>query len=417
MSHADTAGEWRQSGLFVPLTALGLTCAPTTLPVYTLGVFVLPFAAAFGWGRGQVQAAILFSTGLGVLGAPLAGAMVRRFGVRRTVLSGLAGLGLSILVAAAQTGALWQLYLAYALMATLGAGSGGVAWTTLISHRFAKSRGLALGLALSGTGLCAAVMPQIAVYGVALGGWRGGYLLLATVCLIVVLPACWALLPRDNAPAAPDPNAQRRALPGVSAGTAVRHWRFWALGLATACIYVVLGGIAPNLVPAMHDIGVDGRAAASIMGWFGMAVVLGRIVVGALIDRIWAPIVAAVVLVLAAIGCLALQATPDRRMVTAAVVLIGLATGTELDVLGYLTSRYFGLADYARIYGRLFVFVAATAGAGPMIFGRFFDVSGSYTLPLRGSAVLLCIGAAGLLCLGRFPAQFVASAKPENACL
>lgn len=120
-------GEWRSSGHLVAITAAGLTCAPTTLPPYTIGVFVAPFAHDFGWSRGEIQTAILFSTGLGVLCAPMAGAMIRRFGIRITILSGLAGIGVACLCGAAMHGALWQLYLVYALMALLGAGAGGVA--------------------------------------------------------------------------------------------------------------------------------------------------------------------------------------------------------------------------------------------------------------------------------------------------
>ena len=48
---ASATDEWRRGWHLVALTALGLTCAPTTLPVYTLGVFVGPFEQEFGWSR------------------------------------------------------------------------------------------------------------------------------------------------------------------------------------------------------------------------------------------------------------------------------------------------------------------------------------------------------------------------------
>ena len=37
--------EWRRGWHLVLLTALGIACAPTALPVYSLGVFVEPFQA------------------------------------------------------------------------------------------------------------------------------------------------------------------------------------------------------------------------------------------------------------------------------------------------------------------------------------------------------------------------------------
>ena len=412
MNRATGRDEWRRGWHLVGLTALGLTCAPTTLPVYTLGVFVAPYQQQFGWGRGEIQTAILFSTGLAVFCAPMAGAMVRRFGLRRTILPGLAGMAVACLIAAANTGTLWQLYLSYALMSVLGAGAGGVGWSTLLSGRFEKSRGLALGLGLSGTGLCAALMPQIAAFGIEHFGWRGAYILLAAFTALIVLPACFAVLP-DEAIASDEPGMAAPALSGINAGDAVRHWRFWALGLSTAAIYLVVGGLLPNIVPALRDIGLSPGQATSIMSLFGLAVIIGRVGVGALVDRVWAPLVAALDLVPAAFGCLLLQDGASVTVAATAVILVGMATGMELDVLGFLAARYFGLADFARVYGRLFVFVAATAGVAPLTFGYIYDWTGSYSLPLKVSAGLLLVGGMGLLSLGRYPQWTPA----ENRCL
>lgn len=402
--------EWRRNWHLVALTALGLTCAPTTLPVYSLGVFVGPYQAEFGWGRGAIQAAILFSTGLSVFCAPMSGALIKRYGLRKTILPGLVGMAIACLVAAANTGALWQLYLAYALMSVLGLGAGGIGWTTLISARFDKARGLALGIALSGTGLCAALMPQIARLGIELAGWRGAYVLLAVFALLVVLPACLWLLPDDPVSDEDKAAEGQPSAAGFSAAFAVRHWRFWILGLSTAAIYLVVGGLIPNMVPALQDAGISAAQAASIMGIYGISVIVGRICVGALVDRFWAPAVAAAVLVPASIGCLLLLGSPGVALASGAVVLIGMATGMELDVLSFLTARYFGIADYARIYGRLYVFVAATAGIAPMAFGFIFDWTGSYAIPLQISAGLLIAGGVGLLALGRYPTGFT---RPE----
>lgn len=401
--------EWRRGWHLVALTALGLTCAPTTLPVYSIGVFVAPYQAEFGWGRGAIQTAILFSTGLSVFCAPLSGALIRRYGLRRTILPGLLGMAIACLIAAANTGALWQLYLAYALMSVLGLGAGAIGWSTLISARFDKARGLALGLALSGTGVCAALMPQIASFGISMFGWRGAYVLLAGFAVAVVLPACFWLLPDDPLPPTEGSHHDTPLASGLSADLAVRHWRFWVLGCSTAAIYLVVGGLIPNMVPALQDAGFSPAQAASIMGVYGISVIVGRICVGAVVDHYWAPAVATAVLVPASIGCLLLIGSPGLALAAGAVVLIGMATGMELDVLGFLTARYFGIADYARIYGRLYVFVAATAGIAPMVFGYIFDWTGSYAIPLQVSAALLIVGAGGLLALGTYPSGFTKS--------
>lgn len=406
MIEATATQEWRQSWSIVVLTIIGLTCAPTTLPVYTLGVFVIPFAKEFGWGRGDIQAAILFSTGLAVVGAPLAGFLIRRFGVRRIILPSLLGMALSLILAALNTGHLWQLYATYALMSILGAGAGGVAWTTLIIARFDRARGLALGLALSGTGLCAALMPQIATIGLDRWGWQGAYFAMAMFVALAVFPISVLMLPRDTENTRIE-TAKGDDLSGMDVSEVVRHWRFWTLGFSTAAIYLVVGGLLPNIVPALLDNGATGATAASIMSAFGIAVIVGRISVGALVDRFWAPLIATLVLLPAALGCFLLQSDITVPVMAIAVIFVGMATGMELDVLSFLATKYFGSADYPRIYGRLYIFVAATAGVAPMIFGYIYDWTGSYALPLQASAVLLIAGAAGLIALGRYPKENV----------
>lgn len=394
--------EWRSGWRSVVLTALGLTCAPATLPVYTLGLLVAPLSAEFHWNRAGIQAAILFSTGLGLVGGPLAGWLVRRYGLRPTVISGLLGMTASLLLCAGMNGWLWQLYAAYAMMSLLGAGANAVSWSTYVSASFDKSRGLALGIALSGTGLSAILMPQIAAIGLAHGGWRTAYLVLAAFVAFAVLPLCALFVP-DGVPVRKADPASPGEAPGMDVGEVVRTSRFWLIGLSSACIYMAVGGLIPNLVPALTDKGMTAAQAAGVMGSMGIAIIAGRLAVGIMVDRIWAPLVALIVLVPAAIGCLLLNTSQPMVVYSVSAAAIGLVTGMEFDMLAFLIGRYFGMRDYARIYGRLYMFLAVSAGLAPMTFGAIYDRTGSYNVPVFAAAALLVAGAATLLLLGRYP--------------
>ena len=373
---APAAGEWRRSWHLVLLTAVALTCSPATLPVYTIGVLTGPLQDAFGWGRGTIQAAILFSTGLGMVGGPLAGWMVERLGLRLSVLVGVGGLSVAVAACASITGAAWQLYLLYGLMALLGAGTGAVSWTYLIVNRFEKTRGLALGIALSGTGVAAMLMPRIAAFGLGQGGWQASYLILGAYGLFIILPLCALLLPRRvlNAAAGTEAAVALPAL-GMTLRSALRRRHFWLLGASTFCIYVAVGGLIPTIVPALTDAGLSTDDALSIMGFFGLAIIVGRILIGSLVDHMWAPAVAACVLLPAAAACFAFQLPLSFGAYAIAAMLIGMATGMELDMLGFLATRYFGLAHFASIYGRLYMFVSIGAGSAPLAFGSAYDIT------------------------------------------
>ncbi|MGE4307203.1 MAG: MFS transporter [Novosphingobium sp.] len=400
----DNVGkEWRRGWHLVTLTALGLVCAPTTVAPYSIGLFVVPLQESFGWSRSAIQGAILFSTGLGLAGGPLAGWLVHRFGLRPAILSGVVGIALAIGFAATISGELWQFYLAYALIALLGAGASAVTWSCLIAERFRQSRGLALGIALSGTGLSAMLTPRLAELGMDLGGWRVAYLSLAAYPLLILLPACLLLLPRFRPPEEASDVERAQDQTGIALCEVLKGRHFWLMGFSTAAIYLAVGGLIANLVPALVDKGIAQGDAVSLMGILGAAIIAGRIVVGALVDRIWAPLVAACVLVPAALGCLMLTADLRFYGYAAPVALLGLATGMEFDMLAFLVARYFGLSDYPRIYGRLHMFVAAAAGGGPAGIGALYDHVKSYDPAFILSALLLAGGSAGLLLLGRYP--------------
>jgi MFS family permease len=396
--------EWRAGWPLVAITAVALTCAPTTLPIYTLGVFVVPLQAEFGWGRGQIEMALLFSTGLSALFSPIMGELVQRYGTRRTILPGLAGIACAFLIASQISDALWQFLGAYALMALLGAGVSAVACTRLITGAFEASRGLALGIALSGTGLCAAIMPWIATLALELYGWRGAYVVLAAVAALMVLPLAFFLLPREGMAT----ETIAAYTKGLTVREAVRTPRFWLLGTSIALAYLAIGGLIPNIVPALTDRGIGATVAAGVMSGFGLAIVAGRVAVGFLLDRFWAPAVSAAIMVPAALACLIFTLPAGIGTWSIAALVLGLATGMEFDVLAFLVARYFGLRDYARIYGWLYIFLAGAAGVAPMLFGLLHDATGSYTLAFQASAAVLVAAALMLLLLGRYPAGFPA---------
>lgn len=397
---ASVTDEWRKGWAIVALTLIALLCSPATLPVYTIGVFSAHLEDSFQWSRAAIQAAILFSTGLGLIGGPLGGWMVKRYGVRRAVVSGVTGLSLAVLLCSQMTGSPWQFYALYGLMALSGAGAGAVAWTFLIADNFTRSRGLALGIALSGTGIAAMALPKIAQIGIAEGGWRGGYIGLGLFGLCVILPLCLWLLPRGRSAQTAE---EGEPLSGLTMGQALRGRHFWLLGLATCAIYMAVGGLIPNMVPALTDAGLSEGDAVAIMGFFGFAIMIGRMVVGWLVDHLWAPLVATAVLIPAAIACFLFQMPLSFATYAVAAMVIGMATGMEFDMLGFLAARYFGLADFATIYGRLYMFVAVGAGSAPLAFGFAYDRTGSYAIPLSLSAGLMVAGAAGFLALGRYP--------------
>jgi hypothetical protein len=87
-----------------------------------------------------------------------------------------------------------------------------------------------------------------------------------------------------------------------------------------------------------------------------------------------------------------------------AAALIGVGAGGEAAITPYLLTRYFGLRAFSALYGLTWTFYAAAGTTGPVILGRAFDSTGSYTSLLVVLAGALSVAAAANLLLPRYGA-------------
>jgi len=267
---------------------------------------------------------------------------------------------------------------------------------------FDKQRGLALGLALMGTGFSGAIVPFYATALIEAFGWRGAYMGLGATIAVLGLPVVFFLF--QDRPHEDQDGTARPPETGVSVGEAFRNYRYWVMAVAFGLVSAGVGGLIPNMIPLLGDLGYAAEDAAAMAGLIGVSVIVGRVVAGLLIDRYWAPAVAFGFLATPAISCLILAGGGAGPAGTAlAVALIGLAAGAEFDLIAFFASRYFGMKNYGKIYAGQFVFFALGAGLSPAVFGAVFDAAGTYDPILYLAAGAFVVGGAMLLTLGRYP--------------
>jgi OFA family oxalate/formate antiporter-like MFS transporter len=414
---------------------LGVACGASPLPIYTIGVFAVPLAASFGWGRGDVMLATVPLTIGTILTVPLIGALTDRIGVKPVAMGALVALSLSFCALALTPDSLWAFYGLWLLIGLVSAGSTPVTWTRAIVAWFFMSRGMALAMILIGTGVAGFLLPIYASWLIETFGWRQGFIGVGLLPAVIALPIVWLLFqdsPRSAAASAAArasavrPEASRSlqttaiedAAPppptpdGLTLREAMRGYRFWLLALVILLVTVQTSGALTNLFPLLLDRGFGVRDAATIAGTIGISVIVGRLMTGYLIDRFWAPGVALPLLALPAVACLILI-MPELSIPLAytAAFMIGLAAGAETDVFAYVTARYFGLKHYGRIYGVFYAVFAFAAGLAPFAFGRVFDVTGSYNLALYASAIMVVAGAVLLLSMGKYPVPFTVTSS------
>jgi MFS family permease len=87
----------------------------------------------------------------------------------------------------------------------------------------------------------------------------------------------------------------------------------------------------------------------------------------------------------------------------AACALIGIGTGAEFDISAYLLARYFGMRDFARLYGLLLGIVTFASALAPALFGVLYRSTGSYDSMLGVAVGCFIVGPGLLLTLGECP--------------
>ena len=401
--------EFREGWKVVLAAMLGIGLGLSPVPFYTIGMLAPELAKAFQWPFAAIMGGLPIMTFAVLVASPAVGLLADRYGVRRVALASVVLFSLAFMSFALSTGSLTQFYITWGVMAVAGAGTLPVTWTRAVNNRFEIRKGLALGLALLGTGVFGFLVKPLTAWLIAAYGWRAAYVVVGALPLLLALPVAWLFfhdVGERNASASErrDADAARRAAtPGMSLAQAARDWRFWLLAVAFVLISFGVGGPIPNMENILKVAGFARADIVSLAATIGLSVIAGRIIGGWLIDRFWAPGVAFVMLSAPALACwLMAGGAMDAGVARFSIFLIGFAAGVEYDLMAFLTARYFGMKNYSAIYGSLYGFFALGAGIGPVVFGKSFDKNGSYASILLASALMLVAGAALLLLLGRY---------------
>jgi MFS family permease len=379
--------------------------------VYTFGVFAKPLAQAFQANRGSIALAVSMLDVVITFAAPGAGRLVDRYGARRVIVASYFALAAALVALSLAQPPASRLYVLYGFAGLVGIATSPVTFSRVVSNWFDRKRGLALGFASTGIGLGAFIMPSLTQFLIDAVGWRRAYLGLAGTSLAIALPVVWiflrespaevGLLPDGaNAPSIPGPLAGPAA--GLRVSEAMRTPIFWQLCGIFFCVAACCNGTIAHVAPLLTDRGVSGQSAALAASLFGAASIVGRVGNGYLVDRYFAPRVAAVIFGGAAAGVAILWSGLTGGAVFLAAALLGLAIGAESDVMPFLVSRYFGMLSMAELYGCIFGSYTLGNATGRYLFGAGFDVSGSYRTPLACAFGVLVIAVVATLALGKY---------------
>jgi predicted MFS family arabinose efflux permease len=168
-------------------------------------------------------------------------------------------------------------------------------------------------------------------------GWRSGFTMLAMIAVVA-----WPIVLFGFRGVEGATSAQDKTVDGVDRVHAIKSRVFWTISAGFAAVATAVSGMVVHMVPLLRDAGLALPQAAGIASLIGVGVILGRVLIGWAIDRIFAPYIACLVFMATACGCVLLN-LGGAQAAPVAAFLIGFALGAEIDLIAYLTVRYFGL--------------------------------------------------------------------------
>jgi predicted MFS family arabinose efflux permease len=400
-------GWWNVGASFV-----GLALSYAMFTVFAFGVFVGPLSNEFGWNRFEMARAYSITNLTIVFAAPVLGILIDRYGVRRVLLPSLVLMGLAVASMSQLTGSIYHFYAMYLLIPLLGAGTLPTSYSRTVIAWFFRSRGIALGVALAGFGVGAALVPPLAQMLIEEYGWRNTYLVFSGLIFVIALPVTFFLLresPKDmgleidGEPQQSDKNNCSNATSGLSLNEASRTSSFWLILLAFLLVGIGISSVIAHMVPMLTDRGVSPRVAALCQMSMGLGLIFGRILSGYLMDRFFAPYIAATFTLMFVVGAAILATGTSSYLIFVAAIAIGLSTGSEISETAYLVSRYFGAKAYCMIYGIMFSAFQLGSSIGPPSLGKYFVINGNYQNALWVLAGLAFIGALLVAVLRAYP--------------
>lgn len=376
----------RHRGLLLSCV-IGLLLGTPFIP-YLLGPLAGLFVKEYGWTLPDVIRLLAFQSAGMTLGLPVAGMLADRVAPRPLILATTATLAvLAMSIPAAARHGYPSLCTLFFALGFLAAGLSGLYFARVVGAVFDSARGFALGATLSGAGLAGFVAPLYAQAIASRFDLAAVFFGAGSLMLLVSLPIVAVGLAR-----APHPiRAETAAVTarGMSLREAMRDRRFFLMLAPLLAFGLIVSSLLVSIVPALVDRGVTARTAAVVASLYGIATVAGRLGSGWLLDRFRPARVGVGLFSIAAIGTLGFQ-TAGTPGAVVATVAAGFVNGAEIDLLSYMTVRYFGIRHYGRIFG-----FAYAVYMGASVIGPFFAAG----LMQRGGHALLYLAASGLLAL------------------
>jgi MFS family permease len=369
---------------------------------FSFGVMFKPMIAEFGWSRGSISLVFFLNMVFYAFSLIVAGRLYDRYGPKWVICISTLFLSIGFMLTAV-IDSLWQFFLFYGVVSALGLGGPSVSLMAAITSKwFAKLRGLAISVALTGSSVGQFVLVPLITVVTMRHGWRVSYFSIGLVMLVVNIILAVLVMRGDPAAFGQRPFGDRRkhragAAQHGASGTRLRdlglrdamHTRsFWLFSIV---MFVCGSGdflVAAHLIPLVTDYGISAVTAGNMLAWFGLLSLAGLLVAGPVSDLIGNKIPIALTFLLRFFLFLLILHYQTLGSFYCFAFVFGFTLLITAPLTATLMGRLYGFSHIGLLTGFITTVHHLGGGFWTYMGGVIFDQTGSYQLAFILSAIM-----------------------------
>jgi MFS family permease len=393
---------------------IGVLTGFATVFIYSFSFMVKPLQHEFGWNNEQIARAFSLAAISVAICSPFMGRLFDQIEPRKLIAAMMAALGLGLGSLAYLTPHLTQLYASSVFIGIAGTGTYQLGYARIVTGWFERRLGTALSIVVAGSGVGSLLIPPLVQYLISTVGWRHTYLVLAAFPLVVGAPLTFVFARAPRSASNRDTTILKSSgdTSGMVWPQAVTSLSFWLLALGVCALSLSENGALAHLAPMLSQHGLTPRDVALTASLLGVSSVIGRFILGGLLDYLRGSYIAVASLLAAGAGMFLLAHASTFLAAAPAAFIAGLGAGCELDLIPYMLRRYFGLRSFSTLYGLVYTVFAVAGAIAPLIVGHIYDATGSYNGILNIFCAATFIGALTMFALPAY--RYVAQASEQR---
>lgn len=379
------------------IVAAGVLIMSILHPLITTnwGLYVKPVTQDMGFSRSAFGIISTIVYGVTVLLSPYLGKWLAQKNTQ--LIQGISIVGLAVSYASFSFGHnLIEFYISAIFMGAFSIGAIALPISIVITNWFVKKRGLAISIALAGSGIGGAIISPIMTKVIQNYGWRTSYLIFAAAMLIIALPMVLVMKKSpetmglkaygaDEAAAVAQKDITPKVQYNMTPGEVKKNGFFWIYLFGIFCLSFVSFGSLSQFAAFIAD--HHGAVfAASILSLFLIVVTLGKISLGWIYDKFGTKIGTIYICIVFALSFVLMLFPDSKQLMVVMAVLYGLGVCTGTVCPPVITASMFGSKHYGEIYGFVNLSVYLGAAVSVPAVAAIYDKTGSYQ-----GAWILCI--------------------------